>query len=208
MTQPTVSTRVLVIGGSAGSIDALTTILPSLPRDFALPIALVVHLPATATSYLAEVLQAKTTLNVREIEDKDALTPGTLLIAPPNYHVLLEADGTCALSIDKPVSYSRPSIDVLFESAAEAFGDGTVGLLLSGANSDGAQGLARIGELGGITVVQSPQTSAAPHMPMAALQLARPQHVLPLQELGAFIAELGGNAIERVQRAASKRERV
>ena len=190
--------KAIVIGGSAGALDALATILPSLPAGFALPIALVLHLLPGKPSQLANVLALHTKLAVRETDDKQPFTPGTIHVAPPNYHLLLERTGCLSLSVEDPVLFSRPSIDVLFESAAEAYGPATLGVLLSGANEDGARGLRRIADAGGITVVQDPETAVARAMPEAAIRLLEPHHVLPLAGIGKLLASLPGATSESV----------
>jgi len=182
--------QAIVAGGSAGAIEALTTILPALPVDFSIPIAITLHVHPNKPSHLAQVLGMHSALLVKEAEDKEPLLPCTVYLAPPNYHLLLEAQGYFSLSVDDPVLYSRPAIDVLFDSAADAFGPALVGLLLTGASEDGARGLARIQRAGGLTLVQSPQTAAVPVMPQAALRLFSPDHVLPLAEIGPFLARL------------------
>jgi two-component system, chemotaxis family, protein-glutamate methylesterase/glutaminase len=189
--------ELVVIGGSAGAIDALTTILPALPREFPLPIALVIHLAPTGRSHLPELLGTRCELTVKEAEDKEPLAPATLYVAPPNYHLLVEATRHVSLSVDAPVHYSRPAIDVLFESAADAGGPAVAGVLLTGASEDGAWGLLRIAQAGGTTVVQSPDTAAAPTMPQAALRRCHPTHVLPVAEIGPWLARLGRRAAER-----------
>jgi two-component system, chemotaxis family, protein-glutamate methylesterase/glutaminase len=141
-------------------------------------------------SHLAQVLGLHSALVVKEAEDKEPLMPCTVYLAPPNYHLLLEEQGHFSLSADDPVLYSRPAIDVLFDSAADAFGPALVGLLLTGASEDGARGLARIQRAGGLTLVQSPKTAAVPVMPEAALRLFSPDHVLPLDEIGPFLTRL------------------
>lgn len=186
----TYDVEVVVIGGSTGALEALGHILPRLPHDFSIPIALVLHLPPTRPSYLPEVLGAKCALAVKEVEDKEPLAAATLYVAPPNYHVLVEPRRCLSLSIDEPVHFSRPSIDVLFESAADACGPAVVGVLLSGASEDGARGLARIDEAGGITLVQAPATAPAPVMPEAGLRMARRSHALPAAEIGAWLTRI------------------
>jgi len=181
----------VVIGGSAGALEALGEILPVLGDDFALPIAVVVHIPARRPSLLVEVLRAKCRLAVKEAEDKELFGPGTVYVAPPDYHLLIEKRGRCSLSVDELVHFSRPSIDVLFESAADAYGPRLIGVLLTGANEDGAAGLARIKQAGGTTAVQAPDSAAVATMPAAGLRLASPDHVLALPELGPLVARLG-----------------
>ena len=183
--------RAIVVGGSAGALDALHQILPALPAGFPIPIALVLHVHPSKPSYLARVLGARCALTVKEAEDKEPIAPAMLYLAPPNYHLLVERRGCFSLSVDDPVLFSRPAIDVLFESAADAFGPALAGLLLSGGSEDGARGLAEIKAKGGLTVVQAPSTASVPIMPEAALRLAVIDQVLPLAEIGLFLARLG-----------------
>lgn len=180
----------IVIGGSAGALDVLEAVLPDLPAEFPLPIAVVIHVPADKPSYLIDVLRRRCALAVKEPEDKQPLAPATVYIAPPNYHLLIEKRRCFSLSMDEPVRFSRPAIDVLFESAADAYGANLAGLLLTGANDDGARGLVRIHGAGGLTLVQSPATARVAAMPIAALALVRPDHVLPVQAIGPFLAGL------------------
>ena len=161
----------LVIGGSAGALEPLMTILGSLPDELEMPVALVLHLAPRQPSLMPQLLTRTSTRRVREPEDKEPLEKRTIYVAPPNYHMLVESDGaTIALSVDDPVQFSRPSIDVLFESAAEAFGARTCGIVLSGSNADGADGLARISAAGGLAIVQAPATAIHDAMPRAAAQ--------------------------------------
>lgn len=193
--------QVIVMGGSAGALDALFTILPALPRQFTLPIALVLHIPPDRPSYLPSVLGAKCHLGVHEVDDKEPIVGGNVYVAPPSYHLLLERQRRFSLSVDEPVHFSRPSIDVLFESAVEAFGAAVVGVLLSGANEDGAQGLTRIRRAGGMAVVQAPATAAAPCMPEAALRVAGADRILSPAAIGAFLADLARPALVRLERS-------
>ena len=186
--------QAIVAGGSAGAIEALTSILPALPADFSIPIAITLHVHPNKPSHLAQVLGMHSALLVKEAEDKEPLMPCTVYLAPPNYHLLLEAHGYFSLSVDDPVLYSRPAIDVLFDSAADALAPALVGLLLTGASEDGARGLARIQRAGGLTLVQAPSTAAVRIMPEAALRLSAPDHVLPLNEIGPFLARLDRRA--------------
>lgn len=182
--------QLVVIGGSAGSLDALSVILPSLPADFALPVLVVVHLPPARDSVLAEVLQRKCGLIVREADDKEDLRPGLVLLASPDYHLLVEPDARVSFCSDEPQMYSRPSIDVLFESAADALGGGVIGLLLSGANSDGARGLQAIARRGGIALVQAPADAQCPTMPEAALESCPQARAVPLSEIAPLLQVL------------------
>jgi two-component system chemotaxis response regulator CheB len=180
----------IVIGGSSGALDALAVVLPALPSDAAVPIAIVVHLPPTRPSHLAQVLGTRTSLPVREAEDKEPLAPGVVYVAPPNYHLLIERGGTFALSDDELLNFSRPSIDVLFESAAEAYGERLAAVVLSGANADGAGGLAAVKRAGGLTLVQAPDEAEVHVMPDAAIARAHPSRVLRLDALAALLADL------------------
>jgi two-component system chemotaxis response regulator CheB len=186
--------QLIVVGGSAGALDALSLLLLALPRDFAVPVAVVLHLHPDMPSYLAQVLGTKCALRVKEAEDKEPLSPATVYVAPPNYHLLVERNRSFALSVDDPVLFSRPAIDVLFESAADALGPATLGVLLSGGNDDGARGLDRIARAGGITLVQSPESAAMPTMPEAALRRNAVHRALSPADLGAFLAKLDGSS--------------
>lgn len=181
--------QAVVMGGSAGSLEALSLILPQLPADFPLPILVVVHLPPDRKSVLAEVLQLKCALAVREAEEKEPILPGTVYFAPPDYHLLVEPDHRIALSADEPQLFSRPSIDVLFESAADVYGAGLLGVVLSGANQDGARGLQDILEAGGRALVQAPEEAQCPAMPKAALGAAPDVRALPTGRIAAALQE-------------------
>jgi len=184
--------QAVVIGASAGALEALSAILPALPADFRLPVMIVVHVPPDKPSVLATLFQAKSRIVVREAEDKEPIGGGTAYFAPPDYHLLVEADRHLALSCDETVLFSRPSIDVLFESAADAYGPGLVGVVLSGANHDGAAGLRAIVAGGGIAVVQRPEEAFASAMPEAALAMCPAAHILPLHEIAAFLQKVSG----------------
>ncbi len=180
----------VVIGVSSGGLSALSTILPQLPADFPASIIVVQHLSPGADDFLSRHLDNICALKVVEADDKDVLEPGHVYIAPPNYHLLVESGGTLALSIEPRVNYSRPSVDVLFETAADAFADRLVGIVLTGANNDGAKGLQRIKQYGGLTIAQSPDSAQADAMPRAAIETASPHHVLPLDAIAPFLNDL------------------
>ncbi|HEY0963724.1 MAG TPA: chemotaxis protein CheB [Pseudomonadales bacterium] len=182
--------QAVAIGASAGALDALSVILPPLPADFRLPLFLVVHLPPDKESLLTDILAAKCRLRVREAEDKIPIEGGTLYVAPPNYHMLVESDGCLSLSSDEEVHFSRPSIDVLFESAADAYGEALGGIVLTGANEDGAAGLRAIAAAGGTAVVQQPALAMAAAMPQAALNACPSARVLGLEAIGAWLQSL------------------
>lgn len=180
----------LVVGGSAGGLDAVSILLAALPADVHVPIVVVLHVSPTSPSYLAELLARHARREVREACDKEPIAPSVVYVAPPAYHLLIEDTKSFALSVDEPVWFSRPSIDVLFESAADAYGAGLAGVLLTGANEDGARGLAAIGRAGGHTLVQDPATAVARAMPDAAIRLRQPDHVLSLPALAQELSPL------------------
>lgn len=182
--------KALVIGASAGGIDALLTILPALPARPGFGVAIVLHVPDDRDSRLAEVFQQHLPMPVLQAEDKAPMAPGTIYFAPPGYHLSIEDDATFSLSQEEPVHFSRPAIDILMASAADAFGERLCGMLLTGASADGAAGMARIGEAGGLTVVQDPDDAEISTMPAAAIRLRTPDLVLPLREMRGFLANL------------------
>ena len=184
--------RTIVIGGSAGSLDALRQLLPALPATAA--VAIVIHIPPTMPSLLPEVLRTYCALAVVEAVDKLALVPGTIVVAPPDYHLLVERERTVALSRDPAEHFSRPAIDALFRSAAIALGPDAIGVLLTGANEDGAEGLAAIQAHGGRIAVQDPLRAPSPEMPRAALARCTPDLVADPQRIGAWLATVSGAA--------------
>jgi two-component system chemotaxis response regulator CheB len=181
----------IVIGASAGAFEALSSLLPGLAADYPLPILIVVHLPPYKSSLLTQLFRTRCAIQVREAEDKEPIKPGVAYFAPPDYHLLVEDDRCLSLSGDEPVLFSRPSIDVLFESAADAYRGGLIGLVLTGANSDGAQGLKAVVEAGGAAIVQSPDSAYATAMPEAALRACPEARILPLDEIALYLREVG-----------------
>jgi two-component system chemotaxis response regulator CheB len=173
----------LVIGASAGGVAALQSVLGALPATFPAPVLAVLHLPRDRSSRIAEVLAPYCALPVREAEDKQPLQPGTVTFAPPDYHLLVEDAASVALSVDAPVLYSRPAIDPLFESAAAVFGPRVLALLLTGASSDGSEGVAAVRAAGGHAWLQCPEEAEASMMPASALQHAGADAVLPLEQM-------------------------
>jgi two-component system chemotaxis response regulator CheB len=184
------SAEAVVIGASAGALEALSVILPALPADYKLPLFIVVHVPPDKKSILAELFQDKCAIQVREAEDKEPISGGTAYFAPPDYHLLIETDKSLSLSDDEPVLYSRPSLDVLFESAADAYGAGLVAIVLTGANQDGAKGLRAVAEAGGTAIVQSPQGAYASAMPEAAIAECPAARVLSLKEIAIYLQDV------------------
>lgn len=188
------SLRAVAIGGSAGGIEALRLILPSLPADFPLPVFVALHIHAGAREDRWALVFADAKVAVREPEDKERASPGIVYIAPADYHLLVDEAGIAYLSADARVHASRPSIDVLFESAAWAYGSGLLAIVLSGANSDGAAGLREVREAGGTCWVQSPDDSVAVMMPQAALRAVPSAAVLTAREIADRLASLRGIA--------------
>ena len=181
----------VVIGASAGGFEALLAILKGLPASYAVPLVAVLHLPGNHESRLAELFGYRLSVQVREARDKESLAPGTLYFAPSGYHLSIENDHSFSLSCEDRVSYARPSIDVLFSSAADAYGKSLAGILLTGANYDGAAGLAGMQVAGGLTIVQDPASAEVPTMPEAAIRRMTPDLILPLAEIHSLLRRLG-----------------
>jgi two-component system chemotaxis response regulator CheB len=180
----------IVIGASAGGVEALSVILPLLPATFRPSLLIVLHLPRERPSLLVEIYEKRCVLPIREADDKEPVEPGTVYFAPPDYHMLVEKNRQIALSTDEPVHFSRPSVDVLFESAADVYGDRLLGVILTGANEDGAAGLHAIHRAGGVTVVQQPDSAKAPLMVVSALQRNPADFVLLLPEIAQLLCGL------------------
>ena len=180
----------IVIGASAGGVEALLNILSPLREGFVLPIIVVLHLPDGRRSQLAEVFARRVSMPVLEAHDKTRVEAGTLYFAAPGYHLSVEQDRSFSLSLEPRVHYSRPAIDFLFESAADAYGPALAAVLLTGANQDGARGLAQVKRRGGLTIVQDPDEAQVATMPLAALDIHQPDHVLPIHGIGRLIVEL------------------
>lgn len=186
---------IVVVGASWGGLNALSRLVADVDASFPMPIAIVQHRSKESDHLLAHLLQDRTTLRVKEVEDKDPIAPGSVYVAPPDYHLLVDQleDGPhFSLSVDPPVRYSRPSIDVAFVAAADAFAARVVGVVLTGANEDGALGLRRIVDRGGYAIVQDPKTAEIRTMPQAALTAVPNAEVLPLDRIGARLTSLGG----------------
>jgi len=177
----------VVIGASVGAIGALSAILPQLPADYPLPVIVVVHLPPDRRTMLPELFAGRCVLPVKEAEDKERIAPGTIYFAPSNYHLLVEPELSFGLSNEEPVLFSRPSIDVLFESAADAYGSGLTGVILTGASNDGAHGLKAICKAGGRALVQEPASAESDVMPLAALAACPAARSLDLKEISTTL---------------------
>jgi two-component system, chemotaxis family, protein-glutamate methylesterase/glutaminase len=184
MAQDVVTVQLVVIGGSAGSLEVVMNMVPHLPIDAGVIYVIVLHRKADGESVLADIIGRRTAMPVREAEDKEPLLPDTIYIAPADYHLLFESKKTCSLDSSEKVHHSRPSIDVTFESAAAVFGASALGVLLSGANADGAAGLLRIRQAGGMTLVQDPATAEVSYMPEQAVETGGAIEVVPADRLG------------------------
>ncbi|MGE5519429.1 MAG: chemotaxis protein CheB [Candidatus Dadabacteria bacterium] len=182
MAEKSITYELLAIGGSAGSLEVILDILPGIPTNFPLAILIVLHRRNTE-SVLTALLSDKTPLPVKEIEEKEPIYPGTIYIAPGDYHVLIEHNKSFSLDYSEKVNFSRPSIDVAFETAAEVYADKLIGLLLSGANADGTEGLRAIKERGGLTIVQNPENASVSYMPQQAIDAVTIDKVLDVQHI-------------------------
>jgi len=182
--------RALVMGASAGGLDVLSMILPALKADLPLPVMVVLHISPHSDSFLVTYLDQMSGVKVVEAVDKVRMETGTVYFAPPDYHLLAERDGTLSLSNEEKVNYSRPSIDVLFETALWVYGGELIGVLLTGANWDGAGGMEKIHLGGGYTIVQDPSTASMPRMPESALEKFTPDAVLRAEEIGPALNKL------------------
>ncbi len=181
--------QAVVIGASAGGTTALQKILAMLPGNFPLPVIVAQHVHPHQES-AARIYKDIGLLKIKDGDEKEAIQPGFVYFAPPNYHLLIENDHTLSLSIDPKVHYARPSVDVLFESAADAYRAALIGIILGGANQDGAMGLLRVGQYGGLTIVQYPGEAEVCFMPRAAIETANPQYVLPVKKIISLLIEI------------------
>ena len=186
----------VVVGTSWGGLAALRTLVAGLPETFSMALVLIQHRHKDSDHLLRVLLQERSALEVSEVEDKMPLEHGRIYVAPPDYHTLVEP-GHFSLSTEAPVRYSRPSIDVTFSSAADSYGHRTVGIVLTGANADGAFGLRQISDRGGMAIIQDPSTAESPTMPAAAVKAVPRARVMPLPELVAYLRDLPAGVPER-----------
>ncbi|MEW5686653.1 MAG: chemotaxis protein CheB [Pseudomonadota bacterium] len=191
MTDAPAPTPAVAIGGSAGAVQALLRILPVLPADFPAPVLVVVHVPPDRDNALVPLFQGKCRVAVKEAEDKEPALPGVVYFAPSDYHLLAETDGTLSLSSDELVNLSRPAIDVLLESAADAYGPALTAVVLTGANADGAEGLKAVHEAGGVALVEDPAGAYSAAMPTAALQACPAATTMNLDAIASYLSHLG-----------------
>lgn len=181
--------KAIVIGTSAGGIKALGLLLPLIPENFKIPVFIIQHISPYAEMNL-RIFSQKCHVNLKEASNNETIEPGIVYFAPPDYHLLIEEDFTLTLNADPKVNFSRPSIDVLFQTAAEAYGRNLTGILLTGTNNDGSEGLKTIKQFGGKTIVQNPAEAEFPEMPQSALKLFDPDMILNLKEIGELVGRL------------------
>ena len=182
--------KAIVMGASFGGMESVKKVITGLPSDFKIPIAVVLHIGNNNIDTYMSLLERHSHYKVKESEEKESLKEQTVYFAPPNYHLLIEEDFTLSLSTDEKVNFSRPAIDVLFETAAWSVKDNLIGILLTGSNNDGAAGLQTIKENGGTTIVENPETAFAKTMPETAIKLSNPDYILDLQDIPAKIIEV------------------
>ena len=180
----------IVMGVSSGGLKALKIIFSRLPKDFNTPIIIVQHINPHSESLWVKLLNGKSNLEIKEADEKESIEPGNVYIAPPNYHLLIEKNKTFTLTVDERVNFARPSIDVLFESAADAYRNKLIGIVLTGSNNDGTNGIKRIQEYGGLVVIQDPKTAESAYMPASAMAAVQPDYVLPLEGIADLILKI------------------
>lgn len=182
--------KAVVLGVSTGGVSALKFIVGALPADFPVPILIVTHITPDSDDSLAVLLNSLSAIRVKEADEQEAIVPGHVYLAPANYHLLVERGGQLSLSVDPWVNFARPSVDVLFESAAEAYGSALIGIILTGAGFDGSNGMLKIKNSGGVTIVQDPADAEMDSMPRSALQLLKSDYVISLKELPQLLIRL------------------
>ena len=180
----------IVIGASSGGMSALKFIFSALPADFNTPIIIVQHISPRSDNQWIEFLNDKSNLNLKEADEKEKIENENVYIAPANYHLMIEKEKTFSLTIDERINYARPSIDVLFESAAEAYKNKLIGVVLTGSNNDGTNGIKRIKEFGGLAIVQNPETAESSYMPASAIAAIKPDYILSLEEIIELLIKL------------------
>ncbi|WP_317897102.1 chemotaxis protein CheB [Aurantibacillus circumpalustris] len=185
--------KAIVIGVSLGGMNAMKVLFASLPSTFSIPIIIVQHIGARSDNMWINFINTTSNLKLKEVREKEKVELGNVYVAPANYHLLVEMDETFSLTIDQRVNFARPSIDVLFESAAAAYKDKLIGIILTGSNKDGAAGVKRIQEYGGLVVVEDPETAESNTMPLAAIATTKPDHILPLKKIVDLLIQLEQN---------------
>jgi len=186
----------IVIGTSSGGMNALKFLFSALPIEFGIPIIIVQHISPRSENQWIKLLNNNSKLYLKEADEKEKIEHGKVYIAPPNYHLMIEQNKTFSLTIDERVNYSRPSIDVLFESAAEAYKNKLIGVILTGSNSDGTKGIKRIKEYGGLTIAQDPETAESSYMPASAIAAIQPDYILSLENISGLLIKLDEQIIK------------
>lgn len=199
--------KAVVIGGSAGSMAILPLLLSSLTGSFKLPVIIICHLHPQTGNNFVDFLNNQTLLEVKEAADKQKIQAGSIYVPPADYHLLVEQDETFSLSVDAKVNHSRPSIDVLFESAAQTWTTGLTGIILTGANSDGSLGIQTIKKYGGLTIAQDPAEAAYPLMPHTAVKAGAIDMIMTIKEIGKYLKDIGHNSAEQIERRDIHRAR-
>ncbi|HEY8688551.1 MAG TPA: chemotaxis protein CheB [Chitinophagaceae bacterium] len=180
----------IVIGVSSGGMNAMKILFSLLPAGFSLPIVIVQHISPRSDNQWIKLLNDKSKLHIKEADEKEKIEPGNIYIAPPNYHLMIERDKTFSLTIDERVNFARPSIDVLFESAAEAYNNKLIGVVLTGSNNDGTKGIKRIKECGGLAIIQNPETAESSYMPASAIAAIKPDYILSLEDITELLIKI------------------
>jgi len=182
--------KAVVIGSSAGGLNALQVLFSNLDEKFKIPVLVVQHLHPDSDDYLAQMLKSYSALKFKEAEDKEKIKKGMVYFAPANYHMLISEDQSIALNVDEKVNYCRPSIDVLFESASDIYGQHLIGIILTGSNQDGAKGMDIIKKNGGVTIVQDPLNAEVDAMPLAVIDKVKVDQILPLESIGRYLSRI------------------
>ena len=182
--------KAIVIGVSSGGMNAMKILFYSLPVGFSIPIVMVQHISPRSDNKWIALLNDKSNLTIKEADEKEKIESGNVYIAPPNYHLLIERDKTFSLTIDERVNFARPSIDVLFESAAEAYNNKLIGVILTGSNNDGTKGIKRIKECGGLAIIQNPETAESAYMPASAIAAIKPDYILSLEYITDLLIKI------------------
>jgi len=180
----------IVIGVSSGGLNVMKIMFSLLPKDFNIPIIIVQHISPRSENQWIQLLNNKSDLEIKEADEKEKIEKGKVYIAPPNYHLLIEKNKTFSLTIDERVNFARPSIDVLFETAAEAYQNKLIGVVLTGSNNDGTKGIKQIQDCGGLTIVQHPDTAESSCMPASAIAAIKPDYILPLDGIIKLLIEI------------------
>jgi two-component system chemotaxis response regulator CheB len=180
----------IVVGVSSGGLKALRFIFSLLPSDFVVPIIVVQHIGPRSENTWIKLLNDCSNISIKEADEKEKVGTGHIYVAPSNYHLMIEKDKTFSLTIDERVNFARPSIDVLFESAAEVYREKLIGIILTGSNNDGAKGVKRIKECGGLVIIEDPETAESSYMPASAISLVQPDYILPLNQISELLLKI------------------